>query len=100
MFGNTKPTAATARTWTTCNPSQTISSGTKYVGLGWRDATFVTNLYFDNVKVYVKPDNAFWLASDSTGADRVLTPISDATYTLPLSLNDETVTAWTDGTTV
>ena len=100
VFGNTTPQATMKKWEKFVGKGCVISSGTDWVGLAWRDdgKPATTNLYFDNVKVYVKPDNAFWLASDANGNNRTLTPASDETYAFPDTFMGANVKIWTDGT--
>ena len=98
VFGNTDP-AASVRKWGTSvgkDKGAVIPSGTTDITLGWSNKAM--NLYFNNTKVYIMPNNALWLASDETGANRTFAAISGDTYTFPTAFNDEAVTAWTDGT--
>lgn len=55
-------------------------------------------LHFDNIKVYVKPDNALWLV-DAEGGNRTFNVVSEATYTFPATFNGVNVRAWKNGET-
>ena len=55
-------------------------------------------LHFDNIKVYVKPDNALWLV-DAEGGNRTFNVVSEATYTFPATFNGVNVRAWKNGDT-
>lgn len=91
----------TAQTWLqTTLPSTTLtvgSDGISEIDMGFSE---LYEMCFDNLKLYLKPTNALWLTSDSTGADRTFAVIFDDNYTFPTEFNGETVTAWTDGTTL
>ena len=74
------------------------TNGVTKIEIGHSDAGNVDTLYFDNLKVYVQPDNALWLTSDTEGSNRTLTPASGETYIFPNSFNNTNVKIWTDGT--
>ena len=90
----------TAQTWLqTTLPSTTLtvgSDGISEIDMGFSE---LYEMCFDNLKLYLKPTNALWLASDETGADRTFTVISGDTYTFPSTFNGNAVATWTDGTT-
>lgn len=80
-------------------PSTTLtvgSDGISEIDMGFSE---LYEMCFDNLKLYLKPTNALWLASDETGADRTFTVISGDTYTFPSTFNGNAVATWTDGTT-
>ncbi|MGI6195513.1 MAG: hypothetical protein ACOYIO_00310 [Eubacteriales bacterium] len=53
-------------------------------------------LHFDNIKVYVKPDNALWLV-DAEGGNRTFNVVSTENYTFPATFNGVNVRAWKNG---
>lgn len=55
-------------------------------------------LHFDNIKVYVKPDNALWLV-DAEGGNRTFEVVSAETYTFPAAFNGVNVRTWKNGDT-
>lgn len=73
------------------------TNGVKKIEIGHFDEGDTEKLYFDNLKVYVQPDNALWLASDSTGANRTLAAISGDAYTFPTDFNGKAVSKWAVG---
>lgn len=92
-----------AGVWATSAVSQSDVGGTntQVKSVDLRYAYINDNhIYYDNFKVYIQPTNALWLTSDSTGADRTFAVISGDNYKFPTEFNGETVTAWTDGTTL
>ena len=55
-------------------------------------------LHFDNIKVYVKPNNALWLV-DAEGGNRTFEVVSAETYTFPAAFNGVNVRTWKNGDT-
>ena len=55
------------------------------------------SMYARAIGVYLQPDNAFWLTSDESGADRTFTVIPGETYTLPTEFNGKAVSKWAVG---
>ena len=102
VFGNTNPTAEVKKWQTSIANGISNTTGINNVSLGWArqnaDTSVLEKVYFDDVKVYIKPDNALWLASDANGNNRTLKPASDETYTFPDTFMDVNVKIWTDGT--
>ena len=80
------------------------SQGTGYVSkiqIGRKDnnggATEpATPIYFDNLRIYILPDNAFWLASNESCANREFTLIPDSGFPFPEEWDGKTVESWID----
>ncbi len=90
--------------WSYVSGNSNASQGTGYVSnirIGRRDNTGgvsepATPIYFDNLRIYILPDNAFWLASNESGANREFKVIPDSGFTFPDEWDGKPVEAWID----
>ena len=91
---NVAKNTLSARTWGMIQ-SQPLSLA-DYTNIGILSNNWRTE-YCRAIGVYLQPDNAFWLTSDESGADRTFTVIPGETYTLPTEFNGKAVSKWAVG---
>lgn len=71
-----------------------LSTDTRFGAFNLSDQS---GAYARAIGVYFLPDNAFWLTSDESGADRTFTVIPGETYTFPAEFNGKAVSKWAVG---
>lgn len=71
-----------------------LSTDTRFGAFNLSDQS---GAYARAIGVYLQPDNAFWLTSDESGADRTFTVIPGETYTFPAEFNGKAVSKWAVG---
>lgn len=91
---NVAKNTLSARTWGMIQ-SQPLSLA-DYTNIGILSNNWRTE-YCRAIGVYLQPDNAFWLTSDESGADRTFTVIPGETYTFPAEFNGKAVSKWAVG---
>lgn len=77
--------------------SFTLQSDDSCFGAMGNDYSTSDSMYARAIGVYLQPDNAFWLTSDESGADRTFTVIPGETYTFPAEFNGKAVSKWAVG---